>query len=178
MTTPVTALPLGAGDPRPYDRVMSKKAKAGENTIALNKRAKFDYHLEERFEAGIALEGWEVKALRAGKGQLVDTHVHVQDGEAWLLNAHITPLPQASTHVNPSPTRDRKLLLHRREIARVFGATSQKGYTAVATAMYWKGPLVKVEIALAKGKKQHDKREDKKEKDWQRDKQRLLKQSA
>jgi SsrA-binding protein len=171
-------LPLGRAGARPYDRDMSKKEKSGESTIALNKRAKFDYHLEERFEAGIALEGWEVKALRAGKGQLVDTHVHVQGGEAFLLNALITPLPQASTHVNPAPTRSRKLLLHRREIARVFAAISQKGYTAVATAMYWKGPLVKVEIALAKGKKEHDKREDKKEKDWQRDKQRILKQSA
>ena len=158
---------------------MSKKTNSGGgNTIALNKRAKFDYHLEDRFEAGIALEGWEVKALRAGKGQLVDTHVHVQNGEAFLLNAHITPLKEASTHVNPEPTRDRKLLLHKREIARLFGATAQKGFTAVATAMYWKGPLVKVEIALAKGKKQHDKREDKKEKDWQRNKQRVLKQSA
>mgnify|MGYP006276505437 CR=1 FL=1 len=157
---------------------MTKKTKPGGNTIALNKRAKFDYHLEERFEAGVALEGWEVKALRAGKGQLVDSHVHVQDGEAFLLNAHITPLKEASTHIDPSPTRGRKLLLHRREIARLYGATSQKGYTAVATAMYWKGPLVKVEVALAKGKKQHDKREDKKEKDWQRSKQRLLKQSA
>lgn len=163
----------------PYDHSMSKKTKSnGGNTIALNKRARFDYHLEDRFEAGIALEGWEVKALRAGKGQLVDTHVHVQDGEAWLLNAHITPLKEASTHVAPSPARARKLLLHKKEIARLFGATSQKGYTAVATAMYWKGPLVKVEVALAKGKKQHDKREDKKEKDWQRDKQRLLKESA
>ena len=165
--------------PAPYDRPMSKKTKSGGgNTIALNKRAKFDYHLEDRFEAGIALEGWEVKALRAGRGQLVDTHVHVQDGEAWLLNARIAPLAEASTHITPSPERDRKLLLHKKEIARIFGATSAKGYTAVATAMYWKGPLVKVEVALAKGKKQHDKREDKKEKDWQRDKQRLLKQSA
>ena len=156
----------------------TKKNSGGGNTIALNKRAKFDYHLDDRFEAGIALEGWEVKALRAGKGQLVDTHVHVQDGEAWLLNALITPLAQASTHITPTPSRNRKLLLHKKEIARIFAATSQKGFTAVATAMYWKGPLVKVEVALARGKKQHDKREDKKEKDWQRDKQRLMKQSA
>lgn len=152
--------------------------KRTSNTIALNKRAKFDFHLEERFEAGVALEGWEVKALRAGKAQLVDSHVFLRDGEAYLLNAHITPLKEASTHVVPSPVRERKLLLHKKEIARMFGATSQKGYTALATALYWKGPLVKVEVALAKGKKQHDKREDKKEKDWQRDKQRVLKANA
>ena len=157
---------------------MSKQDKRGASTIALNKRAKFDYHLEERFEAGLALEGWEVKALRAGKGQLVDSHVFLRDGEAFLLNAHITPLAQASTHVFANPIRDRKLLLHKKEIARIFGATSQKGYTAIATALYWKGPHVKCEIALAKGKKQHDKRADVKEKDWQRDKQRLMKQTG
>ena len=143
---------------------MSKQDKRGASTIALNKRAKFDYHLEDRFEAGLALEGWEVKALRAGKGQLVDSHVFLRDGEAFLLNAHITPLAQASTHVFANPIRDRKLLLHKKEIARIFGATSQKGYTAIATALYWKGPHVKCEIALAKGKKQHDKRADVKEK--------------
>ena len=157
---------------------MSKQDKRGASTIALNKRAKFDYHLEDRFEAGLALEGWEVKALRAGKGQLVDSHVFLRDGEAFLLNAHITPLAQASTHVFANPIRDRKLLLHKKEIARIFGATSQKGYTAIATALYWKGPHVKCEIALAKGKKQHDKRADVKEKDWQRDKQRLMKQTG
>ena len=157
---------------------MSKQDKRGASTIALNKRAKFDYHLEDRFEAGLALEGWEVKALRAGKGQLVDSHVFLRDGEAFLLNAHITPLAQASTHTVANPIRDRKLLLHKKEIARIFGATSQKGYTAIATALYWKGPNVKCEIALAKGKKQHDKRADVKEKDWQRDKQRLMKQTG
>lgn len=179
MTQRQAVLPLGMAAPPPYDSAMSKDKRYGfGNTIALNKRAKFDYHLDERFEAGVALEGWEVKALRAGKGQLVDTHVHVQDGEAWLLNALITPLQQASTHVTPSAQRNRKLLLHKKEIARLFSSISQKGATAVATAMYWKGPLVKVEVALARGKKQHDKREDKKEKDWQRDKQRLMKHSA
>ena len=157
---------------------MDTKIKKGAGTIALNKRAKFDYHLEEKFEAGVVLEGWEVKALRAGKGQLIDSHVFLRDGEAFLLNAHITPLPQASTHTIHTPTRERKLLLHKKEIARMFGATSQKGYTAIATALYWKGGKVKCEVALAKGKKQHDKREDKKEKDWARDKQRILKQSA
>lgn len=158
---------------------MSKSPKkAGSNTIALNRRAKFDFHLEERFEAGIALEGWEVKALRAGKVQLVDAHVFMRDGEAWLLNVHITPLLEASTHHTPEPNRPRKLLLHKREIARVFAATSAKGYACVVTAMYWKGPHIKVDIALAKGKKQYDKRQDKKEQDWQRDKQRILKESA
>lgn len=155
---------------------MSKSPKkAGGSTIALNRRAKFDYHLEDRFEAGLALQGWEVKALRAGKVQLVDSHVFVQDGEAFLLNANITPLKEASTHEINTPTRNRKLLLHRKEIARIFGAVSAKGYTCIATALYWKGPLVKCEVALAKGKKQHDKRQDQKEKDWQRDKQRILK---
>jgi len=156
----------------------AKTKKGGGSTIALNKRAKFDYHLEDRFEAGIALEGWEVKALRAGKGQLIDSHVFLRDGEAFLLNAHITPLPEASTHIFPTPTRERKLLLHKKEIARMFGATSQKGYTAIATALYWKGPHVKCEVALAKGKKEHDKRDDKKEKDWKRDKQRILKEQS
>ncbi|HSG87939.1 MAG TPA: SsrA-binding protein SmpB [Pseudomonadales bacterium] len=158
---------------------MSKTPKeSGRGTIALNRRAKFDYHLEEKFEAGLALKGWEVKSLRAGKIQLVDSHVFVQNGEAYLLNALITPLQEASTHEILTPTRNRKLLLHKKEIARIFGAISAKGYTCVATALYWKGPNVKCEIALAKGKKEHDKRQDQKDKDWQRDKQRILRQTG
>lgn len=170
---------MGFRSRRPYNGWMSKSAKqAGSNTIALNRRAKFDYHIDQRFEAGLVLEGWEVKSLRAGKAQLVDSFVQIHQGEAWLHGAHFTPLPTASTHELPDPKRPRKLLLKKDEIARVFGATSAKGYTCVATALYWKGPHVKCEIGLAKGKKQHDKRQDSKEKDWTREKERLLKHSA
>ena len=160
-----------------YNRAVSKKSgKPASTTIALNKRARHDYHLEQQLEAGLALQGWEVKSIRAGKAQLVDSYVLLRDGEAWLLGATITPLPSASTHVKADPQRTRKLLLHAREIAQLFSATHQKGYTCVATALYWKGNKVKCEIALAKGKKQHDKRASERERDWQREKQRLLKQ--
>ncbi len=170
---------MGFTGPRPYNGLMSKQAnKSGQNTIALNRRAKFDYHIDERYEAGLVLEGWEVKSLRAGKAQLVDSFVQIHNGEAWLHGAHFTPLQTTSTHDLVDPKRVRKLLLNRDEIARVFGATSAKGYTCVATALYWKGPHVKCEIGLAKGKKQHDKRQDSKEKDWAREKERLLKHSA
>lgn len=152
--------------------------KNASTTIALNKRARHDYELEERFEAGLALEGWEVKSLRAGKGQLVDSYVLVRDGEAWLLGANISPLASASTHVVPDPQRTRKLLLHAREIARIHAATQQKGYTCVTTALYWKGNRVKCELALGKGKKQHDKRATLKEREWNRQKERLLKQTG
>lgn len=152
-----------------------KKPQPGGSTIALNRRAKFDYHLEDRFEAGLALEGWEVKAMREGRAQLVDSYVLVRNGEAWLLGARINPSPSASTHEVANPDRERKLLLHKRELSRIIGAVSTKGYTCVATALYWKGPLAKCEIALAKGKREIDKRQDKKEKDWQREKARLLK---
>lgn len=147
-------------------------------TIVVNKRASHDYQLEDRFEAGLELHGWEVKSLRAGKAQLVDSYVLVKDGEAWLLGAHIPPLPSASSHVTADPTRTRKLLLHKKEISRIFSATQQKGYACVATAMYWKGPRVKVEIALARGKKQFDKRRAEKDRDWSREKQRLFKRTA
>ncbi len=156
----------------------SKGDNAKNPTIALNRRARHDYHLEDRFEAGLALEGWEVKSLRDGKGQLVDSYVLIKDGEAWLLGAMITPLPSASTHVVPDPQRTRKLLLHAREISRIYVATQQKGYTCVATALYWKGNKVKCEVALAKGKKQHDKRAAVKEREWTRQKGRLLKQTG
>lgn len=154
------------------------KAKQSSPTIALNKRAKRDYHFEERFEAGLALEGWEVKALREGKAQLVDSYVLIKDGEAWLLGANITPLPSASTHVVPDPQRTRKLLLHASEISKIYVATQQKGYTCVATALYWKGQRVKCEVALAKGKKQHDKRADVKAREWSRQKERILKSAG
>jgi SsrA-binding protein len=150
------------------------KSKPG--TIALNKRATHDYLLEDRFEAGLVLEGWEVKAIRGGKAQLVDSYVLLRDGEAWLLGANITPLSSASTHVIADPQRTRKLLLHARELARIFAATQQKGFTCIATAMYWKGNKVKCEIALGKGKKLHDKRASQRDRDWNRQKQRILKQ--
>jgi len=155
-----------------------KKKKPTSNTIALNKRARHDYELSDRFEAGLALQGWEVKSLREGKVQLVDTYVLIKNGEAFLLGAHITPLQSASTHVVADPTRTRKLLLHKKEIARIFAATQQKGYTCIATALYWKNNRVKCEIALAKGKHLHDKRADEKARDWNREKQRLMKHSV
>lgn len=157
---------------------MSKHKKSSPGRIAENRRARHDYELTDRFEAGIVLEGWEVKSLRAGKGQLVDSYVLMKDGEAWLLGANITPLNSASTHVIADPQRTRKLLLHDREIAKLFVATQQEGYTCVCTTLYWKGNRVKCEIALAKGKKQHDKRATEKEKDWKREQGRYLKRSA
>ncbi|MEE9346269.1 MAG: SsrA-binding protein SmpB [Methylococcales bacterium] len=152
-----------------------KKAKTPGKTIALNRQAKHDYFIEERFEAGISLQGWEVKSLRAGKLQLQESYVFVKNGEAWLFGAHITPLNTASTHVNPDPTRSRKLLLHKNELNRLIGAVERKGYTLVPIAMYWKNSLAKLEIGLAKGKKQHDKRATEKNRDWTREKQRILK---
>ena len=157
---------------------MAKKAKKkGGNpaTIALNKKAKHEFFIEERIEAGIALEGWEVKSLRAGRVSLVESYVTIKDGEAYLFGATITPLPTASTHIQPDPTRTRKLLLHRRELDRLIGQVERKGFTLVPLAMYWKRGLAKVEIGLAKGKKLHDKRASDKDRDWQRDRQRILK---
>ncbi|MEH6549427.1 MAG: SsrA-binding protein SmpB [Pseudomonadales bacterium] len=151
-----------------------KKAKQPSSTIALNKKAKHDYILEDRFEAGMVLEGWEVKSLRAGKCQITDSHVFFKNGEAWLLGVQISPLSTVSSHRIVTPTRYRKLLLSRRELDRIAAAVNQKGYTAVCTAIYWKSHLVKTEIALAKGKQTHDKRATEKERDWNRDKQRVL----
>lgn len=155
-----------------------KKPKQPSSTIARNKRATYDYALSDRFEAGMVLMGWELKSLRAGKGQLVDSYVLLKDGEAFLLGSHIEPLLSASTHVIADPTRTRKLLLHKKEIGRIFAATQQKGFACVATAMYWKGHRVKCEIALGKGKQQHDKRASEKDKDWQREKARGLRHSV
>ncbi|UTW46540.1 SsrA-binding protein SmpB [bacterium SCSIO 12696] len=152
----------------------TKKPQNTGGTIALNKRARHDYHLTDKFEAGISLLGWEVKSMRAGKVQLTDTYVLLQNGEAWLIGANVTPLQSTSTHYVTEPDRTRKLLLNRRELAKIFQAVQQKGYTCVATALYWKKHLVKCEIALAKGKADHDKRETEKRRDWDREKQRLL----
>ncbi|TNF06883.1 MAG: SsrA-binding protein SmpB [Gammaproteobacteria bacterium] len=158
---------------------MAKKPqqKKQSSTIALNKRARHEYQLEEKFEAGLVLKGWEVKSLRAGKVQLTDSYVLLKDGEAFLLGAHITPLPTASTHFVTDPSRTRKLLLNQRELSRLFNGVNQKGYTCVATALYWKKHLVKCEIALAKGKKEHDKRQTEKNRDWERQKQRIMRHS-
>ncbi len=145
--------------------------------IAQHKKATFDYFIEERYEAGVVLEGWEVKSLRAGKVQLVDSYVFLKKGEAFLLGGLITPLLSASTHVKASADRTRKLLLKKREIERLQGAVDRQGYTVVPLRMYWKGHRVKLEIGLAKGKKEYDKRHSIKEKEWQRNKARILKGS-
>ena len=154
----------------------SSKAGAGSNTIALNKKAGHEYHIEQRIECGLALEGWEVKSLRAGRIQLKESYVKILHAEAFLIGAHISPLPSASTHVSPDPTRTRKLLLKRAELNRLIGQTERAGYTLVPTAMYWKRGRAKLEIGLAKGKKLHDKRADARNRDWQREKERLFKQ--
>ena len=156
---------------------MAKKpaSKPGSSTIALNRKARHDYFIEDNYEAGIMLQGWEVKSLRAGKVQLVDSYVFIKNGEAWISNLLITPLQTASTHISPEPTRVRKLLLHRSEIDRLIGAVERKGYTLIALALYWSKRKVKVDVGLAKGKKQHDIRASEKERDWQREKQRILK---
>jgi SsrA-binding protein len=151
-----------------------KKPKQASNTIVLNKKARHDYFIEDEIEAGLALQGWEVKSLREGKVQLTDSYVLIKDGEAWLLGVNITPLPTVSTHHTVEPDRTRKLLLHNREIARLFAAITQKGYTCVCTGLYWKKHLVKCKIALARGKAKQDKRATEKEKDWDREKQRLM----
>ena len=154
-----------------------KDKKSSSNTIVLNKKARHDFILEDRFEAGIVLEGWEVKSLRAGKVQIRDSYVFIKNNEAWLSSTVITPLETASTHIHPEPQRIRKLLLNRDEISKLIGAVDRKGYTLVATAMYWKHGRVKLEIALAKGKKEHDKRASEKDRDWKREKARILKSS-
>jgi SsrA-binding protein len=155
---------------------MAKKKRQDPSTlIAKNRRASFEYSFEDTIEAGIELQGWEVKSLRAGKGQLTDSYVDFDKGEAYLLNSHIQPLNAASTHVVNEPVRRRKLLLNRKEINRLAGAVQQKGYTCLVTRLYWKGHLVKAQVALAKGKQLHDKRASEKSKDWAREKARVLK---
>ncbi len=152
-----------------------KKKKSPSNTIALNKKSRHDFNLGERFEAGLVLEGWEVKSLRAGHIQLRDSYVLIKDGEAFLFGAMITPLSTASTHIHPEPQRNRKLLLHREELNKLIGAVERKGFTLVPTAMFWKRGRAKLEIAMAKGKQSHDKRATEKDQDWKRDKARILK---
>ncbi len=147
----------------------------GRKTIAVNKRARFEYHIEERIEAGVALEGWEVKSLREGRIQFSDSYVLLKNNEAFLFGCLINPLPTASTHIRPDPTRTRRLLLHRREIDRLTGLVDRKGRTVIPTAMYFSRGRVKVEIGVAIGKKQHDKRKVQKDRDWGRQKARIMK---
>jgi SsrA-binding protein len=143
-------------------------------SIAENRRASYDYHIEERFEAGIVLEGWEIKAIRAGQVQLTDGYVVIRDGELSLIGCHINPLRSASTHVHPDADRTKKLLMHKEEIRRLIGKVEQKGFTLVPLNLHYKGGRVKVDVALAKGKAQHDKRDSQKKKDWEREKGRLM----
>jgi len=154
---------------------MAKSKKAPSNTIASNKKARFDFFIEEDFEAGIALEGWEVKSMRAGRINLKESFVTIHQGELFLYGAHITPLISASTHVTANPTRHRKLLMKRYEISRLIGQVERAGYTLVPLSLYWVRGRAKLKIGLAKGKKQHDKRASIKDREWKRDQQRLLK---
>lgn len=152
-----------------------KQTQKTNSTIALNRKARHEYFIEDRFEAGLVLEGWEVKSLRAGRVQLDQAYVILKNAQAWLFGAQITPLSTASTHINPDPQRTRKLLLNRSEINKLIGNVERRGYTVVPLSLYWKNNRAKLEIGLAKGKKQHDKRAALKERDWQRQKERLFK---
>jgi SsrA-binding protein len=155
----------------------SKKSKSSSNTIVVNKKARHDYFIEQSLEAGLSLEGWEVKSLRDNKVHIKESYVILKNNEIFLFGAHISPMMNASTHVNPDPTRTRKLLLNRLEINRIKDKVNQKGATVVPLKLYWVRGRVKLEIGVAKGKKAHDKRQDIKAKDWQRDKQRAMKES-
>lgn len=152
-----------------------KKKKDSGNTIAINKKARFEYHLQDRMEAGISLMGWEVKSLKQGRINFDESFILLEHGQAFLYGTHITALPSASTHVKAEPLRTRRLLLHKKEIMRLQGLVDRKGMTVVPTSLYWKKGKIKVEIAIAQGKQMHDKRASSKERDWNRDKQRILK---
>ena len=143
-------------------------------SIVQNRKATHDYFIEERYEAGLALDGWEVKSIRAGRAQIADGYVIVKGEELFLIGAHISPLPTVSTHFIPDPTRSRKLLLHAEEIKRLIGKVEQRGYTLVPLDLHYKKGRIKLEVGLARGKLQHDKRADQKEREWNREKQRLL----
>lgn len=151
------------------------KKKADSRTIASNKKARHDYSIEETFEAGLMLEGWEVKSLRASRAQLKESYIVLKDGAAWLIGAHFAPLQNCSTHITPDPVRTRKLLLHERELAKLLRGKEREGHTIVPLDLHWTRQYAKVTIALAKGKKQHDKRETSKERDWDRERHRMLK---
>ena len=154
-----------------------KKPKQSSNTIAKNKSARFEFAISDEYEAGMELQGWEVKAIRSGKVNISESYVFLRNGEAFISGVQITPLNAASTHVVADPTRTRKLLLNRREIDKLMGAVNRDGETIVALSMYWKGSWVKLKVGTARGKKLHDKRADKKDKDWARDKARIMKSS-
>ncbi|WP_026959302.1 MULTISPECIES: SsrA-binding protein SmpB [Aliagarivorans] len=155
---------------------MSKKSKKpSPGTIAQNKRARHEYSISDKFEAGLELQGWEVKSLRAGKANISESYVFVRNGEAFISGMSVLPLQAASTHVVADPTRVRKLLLNRRELDKLIGATERQGMTLVALSLYWKRSWAKIEVGLAKGKKDHDKRADIKDREWQRSKDRVMK---
>lgn len=153
----------------------NSKTALADDIIALNKKARHDYFIEKTYQAGLVLQGWEVKSLRAKSIQLKESYILLKAGEAWLFGAHVSPLPTASTHIKPDPLRNRKLLLHRKEIDSLIGAVERKGYTLVPLKLYWQKGRAKAEIGIAKGKQQHDKRNTAKERDWQRQKARLTK---
>lgn len=155
-----------------------KKTRTATPAIAENRKARYDYFIEDTYEAGLALQGWEVKSLRAGRAQLKEAYVFIRDAEAYLFGAHISALPTASTHIVPDPIRTRKLLLNRAELDQLVGAVERRGYTLVPLELYWKNGKAKLRIGLAKGKKEHDKRTTEKDRDWKREKSRLLKHSA
>jgi SsrA-binding protein len=159
---------------QPVECAMAAKDET-DGRIAENRRARHDYFIEERIEAGVALQGWEVKSLRAGRLQLAEAYVLLKDGEAWLFGAHVSPLLATSTQTKADPTRRRKLLLHRRQIDSLIGSVERKGRTIVPLSMYWKAGRAKLEIGLARGKKEHDKRADTRERDWQRERARVMK---
>lgn len=153
---------------------MTNKKTSTTPPIALNRKARHDYFIEQTFEAGLVLEGWEVKSLRARQVQLSESYVLLKNGEAWLFGCHISPLTTASTHIHPDPMRTRKLLLHKRELSKLFGTVERQGYALVPLSLYWKNSRAKIEIAVGKGKKEYDKRATIKEQDWRREKERIL----
>ncbi len=150
------------------------KISKGPSTIVTNKKARFDYFIEDNYEGGLALEGWEVKSLRAGRVQLKESYIKIIKNEIYLFGCHISPLPTASTHINPDAMRTRKILLHRLEINKLIGLVERKGYTLLPLSLFWKRGRAKVDIGLAKGKKKHDKRTAIKERDWKREQERLV----
>ena len=150
------------------------KKEVAERNIAQNRRARYEYFIEETFEAGLVLEGWEVKSLRDGRAQITEAYVVLKNGEAWLIGAHFTPLRTASTHIHPDTTRTRKLLLQARQISQLIGKVERAGYTVIPLDLHWTRGRAKLSIALAKGKKDHDKRATIKDRDWQREKGRTL----
>jgi SsrA-binding protein len=158
-----------------YNGAVSKPNNAATpKTIAENRKARHEYFIEARYEAGLALMGWEVKSMRAGRAQLAEAYVYIRNGEAFLFGAHISPLSSASSHVLADPTRTRKLLMNRREIDHLVGAVEREGYTLVPLELYWVNGRAKLQVCLAKGKKQHDKRATEKDRDWERHKGRIL----